>query len=265
MSAPEGGGFELAHAYGERVHILDNAHLLTALARLSAPEAQNPELPSLVRTIYRGLLLAASAELPRVAAEIPTRMSAAHPRAGVYRGPILDPAVRVVVADVVRGGIVPAQTCFEMLCAVLPPANVRLDHLTLQRVSDSAGRVIGADLSGCKLGGPVDGAYLLLPDPMGATGATTVRVLEHYLETCGRPARILAMPMIATPEFLRAVLAPFPELVVYTARLDRGLSPPRALAAMPGERWVEERGLDAKGYIVPGAGGVGEVLNNAWC
>jgi uracil phosphoribosyltransferase len=29
-------------------------------------------------------------------------------------------------------------------------------------------------------------------------------------------------------------------------------------------RWDEERGLDDHHYIVPGAGGVGEVLNNAW-
>ena len=258
--------WEVAHAYGERVHILDNAHLLTVLARLSSDAAAHPELPELVRTVYRGLLSAVCGrELPRVQAEVPTRMATAHPRAGVYRGPLLDPATRVVVVDVVRGGIVPAQTCFEMLCAVLPPANVRLDHLTLQRVSDGAGRVVGADLSGCKVGGSIEGSFLLLPDPMGATGATTVRVLEHYLETCGRPARIIAMPMIATPEYLKAVLGASPELAVYAARLDRGLSPPHVLRARPGERWDEERGLDAKGYIVPGAGGIGEVMNNAWC
>ena len=235
------------------------------LARFSGSTAAPPELASLLRTIYRGLLTAAARELPRVAAEVPTRMAAAHPRAGLYRGPILDPSTRVVVVDVVRGGNVPAQTCFELLCSVLPPAHVRLDHLMLQRVSDGAGRVTGVDLSGSKLGGPVEGATLLLPDPMGATGATTVRVIEHYRERCGRPARIIALPMIATPEYLKAVLPSFPELVVYTARLDRGLSPPAVLAARPGARWAEERGLDAKGYIVPGAGGVGEVLNNAWC
>lgn len=268
MSAPvpAAAAWELPHAYGERVHILDNAHLLTVLARLSGDGAAHPELPELVRTLYRGLLLAVCGrELPRVLAEIPTRMAAAHPRAGVYRGPILDPATRVVVADVVRGGIVPAQTCFELLCSVLPPAHVRLDHLAMQRVADASGRVVGVDLFGSKIGGPVEGAYLLLPDPMGATGATTVRALEHYREAYGRPARIIAMPMIATPEYLTAVLGRFPELTVYTVRLDRGLSPPHVLRARPGELWDEERGLDEKGYIVPGAGGIGEVMNNAWC
>jgi uracil phosphoribosyltransferase len=73
------------------------------------------------------------------------------------------------------------------------------------------------------------------------------------------------MPMIATPEYLRAVTGAFDDLVVYAARLDRGLSAPDVLATLPGQRWNEERGLNDHGYIVPGAGGMGEVLNNAWC
>jgi uracil phosphoribosyltransferase len=36
------------------------------------------------------------------------------------------------------------------------------------------------------------------------------------------------------------------------------------LQCEPGERWDEERGLTDLGYIVPGAGGVGELLNNSW-
>jgi hypothetical protein len=51
---------------------------------------------------------------------------------------------------------------------------------------------------------------------------------------------------------------------VYTARVDRGMSPPEVQAAPPGARWAEERGLDDEDYIVPGAGGVGEVLNQSW-
>ena len=46
---------------------------------------------------------------------------------------------------------------------------------------------------------------------------------------------------------------------------DRGLSTPEALAERPGTLWAEERGLNESGYIVPGAGGLGEVLNNSWC
>jgi uracil phosphoribosyltransferase len=204
-------------------------------------------------------------EFPRIVAAIPTRMSEQHPVEGVYRGPLLDPATRVVVVDVVRGGIVPSQTCFEMLCSVLPSSNVRIDHLSMQRLSDEHGKVVGVDLTGSKIGGSIEGAILLLPDPMGATGSTTLRAVDHYQEHYGRPSRIVAMPMIATPEYQTAVLGRYEDLVVYTSRLDRGLSPPEVLKARPGERWREERGLNENGYIVPGAGGMGEVLNNSWC
>lgn len=259
-------GWELEHRYGPNVHLLDNLYLLTALARLSGTRIRHPEMAATLRRIYQIMLAVVSGhELPRALAAEPTRMSERHPEAGVYRGDVLDPTTRIVIVDIIRAGIVPSQTCFEMLTAVLPDENVRIDHLTMARVSDASGRVTGVDLSGSKIGGPVDGAILLLPDPMGATGATTLRALRHYREHHGKPARIVAMPMIATPEYLRAVLGAFDDVVVYTARLDRGLSESDVLATRPGERWSEERGLDERGYIVPGAGGMGEVLNNAWC
>ena len=89
--------------------------------------------------------------------------------------------------------------------------------------------------------------------------------IDHYVECFGEPSRILALPLIATPEFLREALAVHPKLAVYAGRLDRGLSPPEVLASLPGERWDDECGLNPNGYIVPGAGGMGEVLNNSWC
>lgn len=263
-SAPA-AGFELAHGYGERVHILDNLYLNAALARIGSPATPLYEVIGLVRSVYRTLMVLASRELPSRSVEVPTRMAAKHPREAAFRGPCLDPSQAVVICDILRAGLVPSQTIFESLIAVLPSERVRLDHLNMARVMDASGHVERVDLSGSKIGGSVEGATLLLPDPMGATGSTTVRAVEHYLEHHGRPARIVALPMIATPEYLRRVLERFDGLVVYTARLDRGLSPPDVLAAPPGTYWERERGLDDSSYIVPGAGGVGEVLNNSWC
>jgi uracil phosphoribosyltransferase len=73
------------------------------------------------------------------------------------------------------------------------------------------------------------------------------------------------MPMICTPEYLRAVLDFDEGLRIHAGRVDRGLSKEEVLACMPGERWDEECGLDETNYIVPGAGGMGEELNNSWC
>lgn len=260
------GGWELPHHYGERVHLLDNVYLLSALARIGSPHVAHRDLMALLRSVYQTLLMTACGrELPRVASEVPTRMGAAHPERGTYRGHVFEPTSQVVVVDIIRAGIVPSQVCFELLTAVLSETSVRLDHLTMARRSDAEGHVTGVDLSGSKIGGRIDDATLILPDPMGATGITTVHALRHYLESYGRPRKIIALPMIATPEYLRAVLEEFPDLVVYTARLDRGMSDAEVLETLPGALWDREKGLDAKSYIVPGAGGMGEVINNSWC
>jgi hypothetical protein len=55
-----------------------------------------------------------------------------------------------------------------------------------------------------------------------------------------------------------------PEVVLYVARLDRGLSPTHVLATPPGTHPDLERGLTDSQYIVPGAGGLGELLTNSW-
>jgi uracil phosphoribosyltransferase len=221
---------------------------------------------ALLRSVYQTLLIAACGrELPRVNTTVASRMATTHRERGLYKGAVFDPDVDVVVVDIIRAGIVPSQVCFELLTAALSEHRVRLDHLNMARQADEHGHVTGVDLYGSKIGGSVDGAIMILPDPMGATGKTTIRALKHYYASFGKPRKVIALPMIATPEYLRAVLEEFEDLVVYTARLDRGMSDADVLATVPGTYWDRERGLDEKSYIVPGAGGMGEVINNSWC
>ena len=80
----------------------------------------------------------------------------------------------------------------------------------------------------------------------------------------GTPRRIVCAHLIVTPEYLRKVADELPEVRVHALRLDRGLSPEEILQTIPGERWEEERGLNDRQYIVPGAGGLGEVINNSF-
>ncbi len=257
---------EVEHRYGERVHVFDNVLLQTALARLGGRRTSRKDVILHLRTIYESMaMMMSTLEFPTKDASVETRMAEAYPKEGVVRGTFLDPKTRVVIVDVIRGGILPAQFCFDLFESVLPEENVRLDHLNLAREVDEEGCVTGANLSGSKVGGPIDGSILLIPDPMGATGSTIIRVVEHYLANHGTPAKIIAMPMIATPEFFRAVLDANEQIRIYAGRIDRGLSSADVLATIPGTMWDQERGLSDTQYIVPGAGGVGEILNNSWC
>jgi uracil phosphoribosyltransferase len=47
--------------------------------------------------------------------------------------------------------------------------------------------------------------------------------------------------------------------------VDRGASSAKAKAAIPGEFLDEESGLTDIQYIVPGLGGLGELINNSYC
>jgi uracil phosphoribosyltransferase len=148
---------------------------------------------------------------------------------------------------------------------VLDPDGVRQDHLFMSRMTDDHGRVTGTSWHDAKIGRDVDGRIVLFPDPMGATGGSLISAMTHYKTRLeGTPGKCITMHLIVTPEYIRNVLLAHPDTVIYALRLDRGLSPPDVLATAPGTRWDEESGLDDHQYIVPGAGGVGEILNNAW-
>jgi uracil phosphoribosyltransferase len=223
-----------------------------------------PEVNRLIGELYRVLLHdVIAAEFPRRLATVETRMIEHTPH-GVWRGEAIDPGTRAVVVALARAGLYPSQVTFDFLNQVLRPEGVRCDHLSLGRQVDAEGRVTGASLGAAKIGGPVDGAVMLIPDPMGATGSTVTKVLSHYHDAVhGTAQKIIALHLIVTPEYLRHVRQ-HPEVIVYALPLDRGLSSEEILQTVPGSRWDEERGLNDHHYIVPGGGGLGEVMNNSW-
>ena len=258
-------GGELRHLYGPGVHILSDPYHLSLLARLSADETVQPAINHLVTTLYRDLVAAVVArEFPICRVATNTRMIAHTPH-GVFRGEIVDPTTRAVCVDIARAGMLPASVCFDALNHVLDPAGVRQDHLVMNRVVDDAGQVVGARIFGEKTGGDVEGRVLMFPDPMGATGSSLKKAIGFYrTQAGGTPSKIIAMNLIVTPEFIRNVRTELPNVIMYAFRLDRGLSPPEVLATTPGTHPERECGLNDRQYIVPGAGGLGEVINNVF-
>lgn len=256
---------ELVHRYGDKVHILADAYHLSLLATLSSDKTTQPEINHLVTALYRDLVaIVLARELPTIEVASPTRMIAHTPQ-GVYRGCVVDPKTRVVCVDIARAGMLPAQVCFDALNHVLDPAGVRQDHLIMNRVTDAQGQVVGARIFGEKAGGEVAGQILVFPDPMGATGSSFLKAVGYYKNLPGGPPRkLITMNLIVTPEFVRNVRAAEPDAIIYAFRLDRGLSPGHVLATEPGTHPELERGLNDHQYIVPGAGGLGEVINNVF-
>jgi uracil phosphoribosyltransferase len=256
---------EIQHEYGPNVHIQRDAQALTQLARLCSNEVGQPRFNQVLSSLYRQLVrTVVNMEFPRTEAQIPSRMQTSTDR-GVYAGEIVDPETPVVTVDIARGGIVPSGVCFDELNRVLDPEQVRQDHLFMSRVTDADGEVTGAEISGDKVGGSVDDQIILFPDPMGATGSSMSGAVDYYKKQVeGEAANLITMNLIVTPEFIRRIREDHPEAKIYALRLDRGMSSDEVLDTIPGERWSEESGLDDNDYIVPGGGGFGELMNNAW-
>jgi uracil phosphoribosyltransferase len=255
---------ELSHAYGPNVHLVADPVLLTQLARMCQSDVVQPDITWLVRDMYETLVrMVIANELPRAHTEVRTRMYGATPK-GVWAGSVLDPTTRVVTVDIARAGTLPSQIAFECLTRLLDPKTVRQDHLYMNRVTDEAGTVTGVAMSGNKIGGDVDGAVVLLPDPMGATGGSMSWAASVYKKLAGTPRKIVSINLIITPEYIRRLLTDHPDMVIYAIRLDRGMSSEAVLQTKLGERVAEECGLNERQYIVPGAGGLGEILNNSY-
>lgn len=239
--------------------------LSSLLALLCSKDVSQPLVTDLVKRLYQGLIgRVISQEFPKQQAKIKTRMYALHKEA-VLTDSIIDFETRVVTVNLARAGILPSQLTYEFLNHLFKPKNVRQDHIYINRAVDEKNRVVGSNISGFKIGGPIDHTIVLYPDPMGATGGSICATLDLYKhQVKGRALKYIALHLIVTPEYLKKIKKEHPDLIVYALRLDRGLSAKHILKTVPGTHWHQEKGLNQNQYIVPGAGGLGEILNNSF-
>ncbi len=134
----------------------------------------------------------------------------------------------VVVVPVLRAGL-------GMLDAVLELVpNARVGHIGLQR--DESTAIASRYYS--KLPGPLDQAYVVMVDPMLATGGSAVAALELLRRAGAMNVRLVCI--VAAPEGIELVERAHPHAAIYTPAVDRELN-------------------DHK-YIVPGLGDFGDRL-----
>ena len=217
----------IEHGYGERVHVLANPIGRTLLATLGDPATRQPRFNRLVDRLYDLLLDAAVIrEFPGTPRSVPTRMENVHPGTAIA-GELFARDTRVVIAAIARAGLLPAARCHDRLMELLDPEGIRIDHLFMSRRSSATGEIVGVECRGTKIGGDLENKFLLIPDPMGATGSTLRYVLELYSkEVGGRPRKVVVLHLVVTPEYVRALGDRYPEVEIYALRVDRGLSDP---------------------------------------
>ena len=134
----------------------------------------------------------------------------------------------VVVVPVLRAGLAMLDAVLELLPAA------RVGHIGLQR--DEATAIASTYYS--KLPSDLDNSYVLMIDPMLATGGSAVAAIDLMKAAGARAIRMICI--VAAPEGVALVERHHPDVSVYTPVVDRR--------------------LDARKYIVPGLGDFGDRL-----
>jgi uracil phosphoribosyltransferase len=199
------------------LHLIPHPLVHDALATLR--DAGTP--PELFRrvAVRISLLLAAEAtrDVPSVAATVGTPLGPAQSRR--ITGD-------VVVVPVLRAGLGMLDAILELLPAA------RVGHIGLQR--DELTAVASRYYS--KLPADLSRSFVLMIDPMLATGGSAVAALARLKANGARQLRLICL--VAAPEGVAAVREAHPDVSIWTAALDRQ--------------------LDEHGYIRPGLGDAGD-------
>ena len=251
---------KIDHHYGPNFHLVENTYLQTLLTRLCIQETTQPLINQLVHQLYSGLVQSvAQRYFPTSNKNVTTRMN------HILNSNTYDSNTKAITVNLARAGTYPSHICYEFLHWFLKPENIRQDHIFAARTTNTTQQVTGTEWGGFKIGGSVSDSFVLFPDPMGATGGTILSAIDYYQKEIQGPAKdYIALHLIVTPEYLKKVLSHPAQIKVFALRVDRGLSPDHVLKSPLGLYWDQEKGLNEKQYIIPGAGGLGELLNNSF-
>ena len=201
------------------VHIIDHPLVHDALMELRDVRTAPPEFRRAANRI--SVLLAAEA-----LKDVPSRPHTVETPLGPADGTTV--AGDVVVVPVLRAGLGMLDAVLELL----PTA--RVGHIGLQR--DEATAIASKYYT--KLPRDLSESFVLMIDPMLATGGSAVAAIDLLKAAGARTLRIICI--VAAPEGIALVEQHHPEVAIYTPVVDRE--------------------LNSHKYIVPGLGDFGDRL-----
>jgi uracil phosphoribosyltransferase len=201
------------------VHLVDHPLVQDTLLVLRDERTEAAVFRRMATRISVLLAVEALRDLPTVPSTVTTPMGRADGRRI---------GADVVVVPVLRSGLGMLDAVLELL------PSARVGHIGLQR--DEATAV--ASQYYAKLPHGLQDSYVLMIDPMLATGGSAVAALDLLQRAGARDIRILCI--VAAPEGIALIERRFPDIRIFTPVIDRGLN-------------------DRK-FIIPGLGDFGDRL-----
>jgi uracil phosphoribosyltransferase len=185
------------------LHLIEHPLVHDALAGLR--DAATPPDSFRRLAVRISLLLAAEAtrDLPSVSGRVTTPLGPAEARRV---------SGNVVVVPVLRAGLGMLDAVLELI------PGARVGHIGLQR--DEATAIASQYYS--RLPGDLTGSFVLMIDPMLATGGSAVAALDLLRAAGATAPRMICI--VAAPEGIALVEQHHPDVEIYTPAVDRGLN-----------------------------------------
>ncbi len=181
-----------------------------------------------VKKVSYALIYEASAFLPLKEKEIETPVQKTIVKT-------FDESNQVILAPILRAGMIFCQSAFEML----PFANVH--HIGMYRNEQTLEPVWYYDKNQPILKDKSK-VYVIILDPMLATGNSGNDAINNFISKGILEENITFMSLISSPEGVCNMHKKFPKVRIITSAYDKG--------------------LNTKGYIVPGLGDIGDRIYN---
>ena len=201
------------------LHVVEHPLVQDALIELRNTATAPPEFRSAANRISVLLCSEALRDVPTVNATVETPLGPS---------PCRRLAADVVMAPVLRAGLGMLPGMLELV------PNARVGHLGLQRDE----RTAVASQYYSKLPADLSGSFVLMIDPMLATGGSAVAALDLLRAAGAHDVRMICI--VAAPEGIALVEQHHPDVRIFTPVVDRGLNTHK--------------------FIVPGLGDFGDRL-----
>ena len=212
----------------KNVKIISNPVVLLNLCVMRDEKTDCQGVRIAARKITRCLLYEASQNLPLVEKEVKTPVAS-------FKAKTIDPDINLIISPILRAGLIFTDEAID----ILPQACIR--HIGMYRDEKTLKPIWYYNKVPMDAPNP-EKFYIYITDPMLATGNSLLEAIKLYADK-GIPIKnIKCVCIIAAPEGIENIQKHHPDIEIITAAVDKG--------------------LNEKGYIVPGMGDAGDRIFN---
>ena len=212
----------------KNITILNHPIISHNLAIIRNKSTDTTNFKQALKKISYALIYEASKNIPTKIIEIETPLMKTNCE-------VFDDDTQLIIAPILRAGLAFCDVASE----ILPFANIH--HIGMYRDEKTLEPVWYYD----KIKKIIDDkskVNVIILDPMLATGNSAIDSIKNFIKKGVREENIIFVSLISSPEGLNKVTSKYPQVKIITASLDKG--------------------LNSKGYILPGLGDAGDRIFN---